>query len=454
MKKIVLLLFFPAMAFAQKPQFSVKFSMPYATYVFIERICNSYPDNSFKEVYLKSEHHTLQNDAMLEEYEALDFSQSFNYDEYPFGQKMPFMVTTMVRHNLIESATPEEFQQRSLGLMPNVQLAVLVKVLRAFTPIYNALIYEPNHAAFEKQLKELSGYIAGKDIAGYFDAGLHFYNSQWDVSTPFVINIFPTTGSRGFSATAFVNNAVSELPVTFSNYDVLFSVMLHEIYHILYDQQSAQVKKDIETWFRQNLSASSQYAYLLLNEAMATAMGNGFVYEQLTGATDKDDWYFSPYINQSAQAVYPVAKQYSLAKKPIDKAFVDAYIAAYEKFPGWITQPAHIFAYRAVVADDEADLSWFEKDYRHASVQNYETPLTRAALERIIEKPVTRIIIISKQNNQTLKLVTDTFPELKKYKLNGANEFIKAHFMPDKTWLIIVNRKTASMDEIMKQLKL
>jgi hypothetical protein len=434
---------------AQKPQFKVQFSKPYAVYTFVERLSSQYPANGFKDAYEKSVFKNAELDAIIEAFDTLDISQSYHHEGFPYGQKMPFMSVTMIRHNLVESSSPADFRNRMLGIIPNTQLNTIVRTLEKFTPVYDQLIYQPNRAAFEAQLSRLANYIATKDIAAYFDTGLHFYNSQWDAATPFIINIFPTVGSNGFRATAIINNAISEVPVTFNDYDVLFSVMMHEIFHILYDEQSLQVKINIEKWFNESKSAGAQYAYLLLNEALATALGNGYVYEQLTGAIDKDDWYYTPYINQIAKKIYPVVKQYAIVRKPIDKNFVDAYIAAYDTFPGWTSEVNHIFTYRAIVTDDEKDLEYFAQHFRHASIQDYEIPLTSIALSKLKDKPVTRFIIISGDNEKKLKIVTDAFPELKKYKLKASDEFVQQHRMPNKTWLIVVNRKTSSLEKLM-----
>ena len=112
--------------------------------------------------------------------------------------------------------------------------------------------------------------------------------------------------------------------------DILFSVLMHEIYHNIYDGQSLELKLQIQSWFNNNSSKNSQYAYLLLNEALATALGNGYVYEQLNGKTDNTDWYNVKYINLMAKQVYPLVKEYITLQKPIDKNFIVAYIDTYE----------------------------------------------------------------------------------------------------------------------------
>ena len=63
--------------------------------------------------------------------------------------------------------------------------------------------------------------------------------------------------------------------------------MMHETYHIVYDEQSLEVKTEIDTYFKENKSKCSGYAYQLMNEVLATVLGNGYVYEKLNGKVDE-----------------------------------------------------------------------------------------------------------------------------------------------------------------------
>ncbi len=150
-------------------------------------------------------------------------------------------------------------------------------ILDAFTPVYNELIYHPNKEKFEKQLKSLSDYFVSKNVAGYFQTGVLFYNSVWDNSIPFEIALYPLPDPKGFTAEAFINNAVCAIPTNEGNYDGLLSIMMHEIFHMIYNEQSLKVKEDMKRWFNANPSKCSTYAFWLMNEAFATVFRrNGY----------------------------------------------------------------------------------------------------------------------------------------------------------------------------------
>src|SRR5690606_20735626 len=132
-----------------------------------------------------------------------------------------------------------------------------------------------------------------------------------------------------------------------------------EIYHNIYDGQPLELKQKIQFWFKNNNSQNSQYALLLLNEALATALGNGYVYEQLNGKPDESDWYNMKYINLMAKQMYPLVKEYISQKKSMDENFVDQYIALYDNhFSDWINELDNLFSNRFVIADNREELSF------------------------------------------------------------------------------------------------
>jgi hypothetical protein len=69
-----------------------------------------------------------------------------------------------------------------------------------------------------------------------------------------------------------------------------------------------------------------------MNEVLATALGNGYVYEQLDGKIDDGDWYNRKYISLMAKQIYPLVTEY-INEKKIDRSFIDNYIKQYEALP-------------------------------------------------------------------------------------------------------------------------
>ncbi|UUW09625.1 hypothetical protein NLG42_02220 [Flavobacterium plurextorum] len=442
------------LAFGQKAVFKIKYSEQLAVFVFLQNLAENSPENVFKTEFQKSKYYTEKYKSIASKFDLLNIYYSFPFDDYPYGLKKSMQTEDIVKKNLIETDNLKDFKIRSIGFIPNKQLNDLAASILEFTPIYNELIYNPNKEKFEKQLVEITKYAKEHDMEKYFQTGLTFYNSSWDTSIPFEIAFYPLPNSKGFTAQAFCNNFISAVQTDLDSYKDLFSVMLHETYHIIYDEQSLEVKKDIDSYFKQNKSKCSNYAYQLMNEVLATALGNGYVYEQLDGKIDAGDWYNRKYISLMAKQIYPMITEYINRKKPIDKSFIDNYINLYEKnYPNWINDLDNIMAYRYVISENEEDVSAIRRMFRYRSRTEYDSELTEASIDKMQKTPLTKVIIISKNSAEKLKLVQRKFAELKKYKFNPEKEFIDMIFLNDKSQLIIVNQKKSTLETLFKSLK-
>jgi hypothetical protein len=317
--------------------------------------------------------------------------------------------------------------------------------------VYRELVYQPNKAVFTKQLGALSDFLRTKNLAQYFDKALVFYKSYWEESIPFELVFYPQPNLKSFSAEAFYNNAVSGIPKDLSDYNTLFSVMMHEVYHIFYDEQPLKVKNNLTLWFQSNPSKCSVYAYHLLNEVLATGLGNGYVYESLKGKADEDDWYDRKYINLMAKKIYPLLRDYISQGKAIDQDFVNAYIKIYEEnFSGWLLELDNLMCYRTVISDDKRDNQLLAKNYSYSSLSQFEDEINENSLERLKNTALTKMILLSKNNEAQLKRIKNKFPELKTWKYKAKQDFLYAVFLEDKTQLIIVNSVKQSVDQILQ----
>jgi hypothetical protein len=355
---------------------------------------------------------------------------------------------------LIAANSLESFKLSSVGLIPNKNLVQFTQILQAFTPVYKSLIYEPNKAQFEQQLATIQGFVKDKNLAGFFMTGAKFYGTEWDISIPLEIVLHPLPNSNGFTAEAFYNIGVSAIQTNLKDYNVLLSVMMHEIFHIQIDEQPVETKIKLESWFFQNPSSSNKYAYLLLNEALATAIGNGFVFEQLSGSLDKGEWYNWPYINQLAKEIYPLVQTYLKEGKTIDQAFVDNYIKIYEQnHPNWFKELNHTMTYRNMLSQTQSDFQVVSKLYPYCSIFEAEDQISEGTIEKIKATPLTKIILVSKDHPTTLALIKKQFPELKDWKYDSKKEFTISRFLDDHTWLYVINQIRSSTESMMKQLK-
>ncbi len=445
----IILVFCSFLLKAELPVLNIRHSDLYATSEFIKRISDTAPPNSYKTVFEDSDYNTKKYKDAIKKLEGLRIDYNYEFEEFPFGQKIPVMSSTLLDRNLIRSNTIAEFKNESYGLIPTDVLIELAEVLEMFLPVYRDVILEPGKDTFDQQIENLRKYIGNNNLAEYFNTGLRFYNTEWDYSIPFEIILLPSPQKQGFSARAFLNIGVSEIPVDFNNYDVLMSVLMHEIYHIFYDNQNLEYKNNLRDWFWGTRSMNTSYAYLLFNEALATAMGNGYVFEQLNGKKDESDWYNIKYINEMAKAIYPMVQEYVQGGKQIDEAFVKNYVKIYDaNFSEWTGELANLMAYRHIVTDDFSDLIFFRSKYRFATITRAAVPVTSLSLDRLKLSPITKIIIVSEDHSEKLALVKSNFDVLKNWKYNPNREFLEVFTLRDGTKLFIVNRINSSLENI------
>jgi hypothetical protein len=453
MKQLILIVFLLANlpSNAQAPRFEIKFSEPLALFVYVESLSSQSPDNSFKKQFLASVYNREKYKSLLAQFDTLRINYTYDFNEYPYASKIPGMTVSLIKKNLISSANLKEFKKRAVGIVPNANLLQLSTILYEFQLVYRELVYQPVKVKFEKQLADIAEFIRVKNIAGFFDKGLHFYKSYWEESVPFEIAFYPLPNSQGFSAEAFYNDAICALQTETKDYTVLMGVTLHEIFHILYDEQPIQVKRYISGYFTASSSTCSAYAYLLLNEALATSLGNGYVFEALNGKPDVSDWYNWKYIDQMAKKMYPLVSEYVNQKKHIDENFVNAYIKLYdENFSGWLKEMNNLMCYRYVITDNTSDIDVISRIFPSAYLYQYEDQVSENSIDKMKVSPVTKIIIVSKDNETKLALIKKKFEELKAWKYKPKLDFLYTVFLKDKTQLIIINNIKNTTDQVLK----
>lgn len=430
----------------EAPDFQVKFSEPLAVLNFVNNLSSNAPNNQFKQLFNSSKFNQPKYQSLIAEFDKLNIDVTYEFPEYPRGEQIGGSTLSLLKRNLINSQTIDEFKLNSLSIIPNDNLFKLSSILIEFTPVYQELIYQPNKEKFEKQLSELKNLIASTNMNSYFNVGIKFYNSTWDNSVPFVFVFYPLPNSRGYTATAYSNIAESAIPTSLTDYNLLLSLMFHEIFHLLYDAEPLTFQKDREQWRASNPSRSSHYAFTLLNESLATALGNGYVYAKLNGKEYAGNWYGRKYISMMAKKIYPLVKEYVESGRPIDKEFLDNYVKIYDdNFSSWLLELDNIMLGRYVLSDNPEDFKLIDRKFPYRPSLEYLEGISVDTIEKMVKAPATRIIFVSKDNKKKLQLIKQGFAELTDWKPDAKADFTYSVLLKDKRYLIVINsvRKTA-----------
>lgn len=450
---ICMILFSGLLAKGQTPAFRVTYSEPLAVFQFVDHLSSNAPGNPFKQLFDTSRFNDAKYKALLAQYDSLTIDYGYEYTAYPYAQKIGGSTQSLLEKSLIHSTSIRDFTMDALGILPNKDLFTLSAILTAFQPVYLALVYQPYKEQFDGQLRNLRDLTVSGKVDAWFRTGITFYHSSWDSSIPFNLCFYPYPNTSRFSATALYNNSISALPTSLADPKKLLSVTIHEIFHILYDEQSLAFKKQLESWCLSNPSKNSRYAFLLLNEALATAMGNGYVYGQLNGREDTASWYRRKYTNLMAKAIYTLVKTYISSQKPIDQAFLDEYIRLYDnRFPEWLTDIDNVMSDRYVLTDNPANFEAIDRRFPYRSMSQYDNSITGISIEKLKQAPITKLIIISRDNKSGLQLIKEHFGELADWNPEDQKDFSYSVWLKDKTWLIILNNVDNTVTEKVAQL--
>lgn len=439
---------------SQNVQFETRFSRPFAVFQFFSSLSAKSPDNVYKTLFNRSGFAAKPYIDLVAQFDSLNIDYSYDFSDYPPGQKVGIDVPNLLRRNLILCDSLQDFKLRSMGLLPNEKLLRLIDLIKQFTPVYEAVVYGPAKAKFDEQLQGISDLIKKTDIQYYFTKALRFYNSSWDASIPFVFGFYPLPNSRGFTATAVSNVAISAIADSLDNYKALLSVMLHEVSHVLYDERSLSLWNQMEAWFDSNSLRESRYANSLFNETMATAVANGYLAAQLNGKEDTTRrWYGVKYISMMAKTAYPLVREYIEANRPMDSAFVSRYIQLYkDHFSAWLYDLSYLMRGRLLLSENATDFDLVRRLYQPAPGDADEKEISEAAMKKLTINHGTKLIVINSNNKEKLELIKHSLNELKGWYYNANKDFAYTKFLNDKTWLIVLNNINSTTEEKLKTL--
>lgn len=454
---IFIISIFTNISYSQEIKFEVQFSENYATFEFLRYLSKNYPDNPFKKVFSVSGYNTEKNKELINNFNNVNYFYWYEYEQYPYGNKIGGSTFFILGRNLLETETIDEFKKRSYGIIPNIDLNMISSIISEFKPIYNELVYLPNKEKFLNQLKNVKRLISETDVDSAFKKVLYFHNSSWDDSIPFTTTLYPIPDNRnsGFTATAFYNHAVGGIPLGLSNYELLLSVMFHEAYHILYDEQSLLFKKQVSKWFSNNNSQVSQYAQLLFNEAITTSLANGYLFKDFKGKMMDGRWYNNKYISKMAKSLYPIVKEYLDGEKQIDENFINRYISIFEEdYISWLNELDHLMMNRFIITQDYNAYKAISKKYRYNNIEEHKNKLNSTTLNSVKTYPITKVILVTSNNEESIELIKNTFLDLKNWQPNFKKNFYYKQFLKDKTYLILINVTDNRINEYLDKINL
>jgi|GEM_PF-2737334 len=282
---------------------------------------------------------------------GIDFPSSVS------NRQLGYSVLDLILAQSVYAKDLVDLSQRILGLMPLSDHRQLVTALARLESVYSRLIWEPNKQALLEHQKKLEVMAQAVNLNDMFQKAMTFYGGNWPPDVPFVIALFPVPALSRFQNST-TSHSIGSVEIhgvqTGGNEDDLqgsFGVIFHELCHSLYGSQSGEVMKQFDSYFRKNKSPFRRPALAWADEAIATALGNGWAYAKVNQQNlDSNDWYNNKIIAGYAKAIYPVVKSYIETGKSMDADFVNQMIDQFTRhFPNSLYNFENVLSHTTVL---------------------------------------------------------------------------------------------------------
>jgi len=386
---------------------------------------------------------------IVKEFSTIPLDYDYIIPDYPENRKWPRTTFNLISVAAVQAIDVNDFMQRIIGILPNEQWVKLKQVFANTEPLYDKMIGVPYAQATKKQLAALEKFNGKTD--SIFNELRSFYSSSWSDDIPVTVSIYPIPGTKdNTTATPHSNSIVLAVMTGEKNSAMSVSKAIHEMCHVLYGEQGLSVQQRLDSAFLQNKSIYSKYAYGYIDEALATACGNGWAYKKLSGEQSAGSWYANEYINGYGHAIYPLVAAYIEKGKALDKAFVDSAIFLFEKkFPKAIYSYLNLLNKVTIYTDandHEQFLSIISSVKHHFQMHRFygTYPISDPQSANLIDQSdETQLIIVHSNHEQNFKLLKNKFPQLKNTPVE--KDGVYSFFDDKKRPVIIVNVKDVAM---------
>lgn len=343
----------------------------------------------------------------------------FSLPGYPAERNANRSTRSLIKSAAVQAGTTEDFLTRCIGLVPNTDWLTLKSCMQRAVSYYDRLIDTATLANLERQRQELEKLAP--QMQDIFAKLKTFYGSTWTADIPFTVALYPIPAVRGnTTATPHHNSVVMGLLRREPDYAGRMGVGIHEIAHVLYTEQPADLQNRLDTFFAANPSPYSPFASSFLNEGLATVCGNGWAYKILAGHVDTGDWYNNDYINRFAKALYPMTEHYLDRDRTIDQAYIDSavrlFAAAFPDAPysfDNLLNNMHFYTDNEHPGDMDDVFGRVRRQYDVSSAYTSAPVSAPESLEELRTSSGTQLIVIHDRHRENKKVLQALFPELK-----------------------------------------
>jgi hypothetical protein len=109
---------------------------------------------------------------------------------------------------------------------------------------------------------------------------------------------------------------------------------------------------------------------------------------------------------------------------------------------------------RYILSDNSKDFNIVDQKFPYRSMSQYEDNVSESSIDKMTKAPITKIVIISKDNQNKLQLIKQHFAELKEWEPDDKADFTYSILLADKTYLLVINLVKKSTEQQIETLKI
>jgi len=437
---------------------------PYCVLHFLETLrTRGYYGPTLYEHYKKSKYSDDEALAKLvQQYSRVKIAYGYHFDGYP---KYRYMTKDRATSDIFfalsaRTASLEEFQQMTVGIIPFDDHRRLFEILKAVEPIYDALVWDPYYAKAQVRLKGLKEYAETAHLGARLPPIAHLVNSSWSPEIPVIVSFSIVPGEKIKLVPPPVGNVIRAGLLTESeDYSWYIGLITHEFAHRAFAEQPRKTHQQIDQWLTESQSPHRGIVNLMFNEVLGGAIGHK-VRADLLGQA-QEFTYNQPVIKAFDEAIYPLVVSYLEEGKSIDGVFVNECLALYAKtFPDALREYRSLFQAYYLLTDVEGGR---EQKLPQAIRQNLVPPMmyevasgiTDDNIEALRAYDFTKVVVITKDHERAIGHLRRKISALGGFAgLDaGAEWVLSCHDAAGSPYVIVNIRSVDAFEEVTKRLK-
>jgi hypothetical protein len=459
MKKLLYTLLFLQISYssvAAAPKIEFIYREHNAVFWFLTQLTPNAPTNMTKSIFEASTYNTESNQIKLGYFEKLPiFIDDVDFNSLNEEYYEELRTRYEARNNILNQLTTSEdfnaFKKNSIGLISDQDFSILTKTIETFTPIYNELIYAPNENAFHQEFTGLQKIFQEKRTQVYLEKISVFFHTPLDTVTHFKLVFYPSLDTNDYTIDVSRYILICPLQLKKFQQNQVMAYVITYFIQILFEPYLTDNQEQIYSYFEQNPSSQSRYAYSIFYPSLISILGNGLNFEEQHGVLYQDSKVDTRYSNEIAKLIYPKVIDYLNQDKSLDNKFVDDYISTYQSaFSNWTNDLEFIMLSRTALLSDTS--VWKQLNEIYPQTNSSSTMLSEtflSSLDFLTNSENTKVVVINSSHKSYLIGVKNRFIELKDWSYNPMDEFIKIQFLNDRTNLVIINQHNTPLKELL-----